>query len=195
MIQIQGESARLDRRQQELISAWFYLKAMVSEWLVPADRRQRRFFQAEDGQHLRTTKTPPRGAAIWIGRYGGSRSDAGWVMDRGTARMVSDDPAAGVFWHSVTYSIGQVLLQLFATSAPIPFPEVTDPERYGPIPVSFPVAPGDWGSCLTRIWDPSRATVTWPPANSLNDDGFVRLAERWLLDDERERSVARPKTP
>jgi hypothetical protein len=85
-----GEERHLDRAQTQLVSAWFYLKAMVSEHLVPGDRRLRRFFQPEDGQYLRLNREPPEGTAIWIGRYEGTRADAGWVMDRGVARRVSD---------------------------------------------------------------------------------------------------------
>lgn len=187
-----GEDRVLDRSQMQVVSAWFYLKAMVSEHLVPQDRRLRRFFQPEEGQHLRLNRAPPDGTAIWIGRYTGTRADAGWVMDRGVARHVSDDPPAGVFLHTVTYSIGQVLLQLFAVTRPIPYPEVTHPEQYGPVRTHFAFAPGDWDRCLTSLWQTSRKRISWPPQRSLDDAGFVYLAERWLTDDERGRATKQP---
>ena len=182
---IRGQPQQLSGRETQLISAWFTLKAMVSEHLIPAGKRPRRFFDLDDGKHLKATLRPPEGTAIWIGRYVGSRANAGWIMDRGTARKVSDSPAAGVFWQAWTYSIGQVLLQLFAATRPIPYPSVGNPEEYGPIPVSFPVAPGDWDVSLARIWESPRLPVAWPPQKAFDDDAFVYLAERWLQEEER----------
>lgn len=166
---------------------------MVAEHLVPLERRQRRFFELEQGQWLKARRCPPENTTIWIGDYVGARSsDAGWVMDRGAARQISNDPPAGVFWQSVTYSIGRVLLHAHAMSKPALLSPALSPQDYGPLPIFFPVAPGDWSSALTQIWVPKHRIVSWPPARAFDDEGFVYLAERWLQGDERQRSVARP---
>jgi hypothetical protein len=166
---------------------------MVAERLVPLEQRKRRFFELEQGQWLKAMRCPPENTSIWIGDYVGERSsDAGWVMDRGAARRISDDPPAGVFWHSVTYSIGRVLLHAFAMGTPALLSPDLDPREYGPLPIFFPVAQGDWGSALTQIWVPKNRIVEWPPLRAFDDPGFVYLAERWLQGDERRRSVARP---
>jgi hypothetical protein len=76
---IRGEDAPLSANAQQLISAWFTLKVMASEYLVPSGIRVRRFFELGDGQHLRATLRPREGVRIWIGRYVGSRASAGWT--------------------------------------------------------------------------------------------------------------------
>ncbi len=177
-----GEPKRLDRQQQQLVAAWFYLKVMVAEHLIPLERRSRRFFELEHGQRLKAMRCPPGNTTVWLGDYVGDRSNAGWVIDRGAARQISDDPPAGVLWHSVTYSIGRVLLHAFAMSrAALLSPEL-NPKEYGPLPVFFPVADADWGSALTQIWEPKHRLVDWPPTKAFDDGGFVYLAERWLQE-------------
>lgn len=177
---IRGDAKTLTAREMQLVSAWFTLKVMVSEYLVPAGVRVRRFFELDQGRHLRATLRPPEGIKIWIGRYFGSRRSAGWIMDRSSAREVSTVPRAAALWHSVTYSIGQVLLHLFATSRPVLLDEtVGDHEKLDPIHFIWEWAPGDWGSCLTPIWEPPSAPISWPPQKAFDDKGFVYLADRW----------------
>jgi hypothetical protein len=170
-----GEPASLGRDETQLVSAWLYLKAMVSEYLIPAGMRDRRFHEIEQGQYLRATLRPPEGAHIWIGRYVGRRKDAGWITDRGGARQVSDDPPAGIFWRSVVYTIGQVLLHLLAVSRPIPMGDVKD----GQVAYEIPVAPADWDSALIEIWPTPSLPVRWPPEKVFDDAAAEYLVERW----------------
>jgi hypothetical protein len=177
---MRGASRPLTANDMQLLSAWFTLKAMVSEYLVPSGTRTRRFFEQDHGQHLQATLRPPDGTGIWMGRYVGSRRDAGWIVDRSSAREVSAEPRAGVFWHSVTYSIGQVLLHLFATSRPILLDDtVGNDEELDPVRYAFKWAPGNWGSCLTKVWPPPGSSVRWPPQKAFDDKGFIYLADRW----------------
>lgn len=176
---MRGDARQLNQCDMQLISAWFFLKVMVSEYLVPAKSRPRRFFELEHGQHLKATLRLPEGVRVWIGQYVGSRAGAGWITDRSSARRVSDDPPAGIFWHSVTYSIGQVLLHLFATSRPIPLVPLGDLKEAPTIKYSIEWAPADWRSALTPIWEPPRVPVSWPPEKAFDDKGFVYLADRW----------------
>lgn len=195
MPMIRGEARGLSQDELKLVSAWFYLKAMVSEWLVPTEKRPGRYFNLAHGKALKANLTPPGRTAIWVGKYVGSRANAGWVMDRGTARQISEEPAAGMFWHSVTYSIGQVLLQLLTDTGPISLSARLEGEPFVPLPEPIhAVADGDWDSALTRIWkwQPPSVSVIWPPPRAFGDRGFVQLAERWLDRDELARSVARP---
>jgi hypothetical protein len=177
---IRGHTRRLTTGETQLTSAWFFLKAMASEYLTSRDTR---FFRLEDGKHLRATLRPPERTQIWMGRYVGSRADAGWLMDRGAARQVSDDPPAAVLWHSVTYSIGQVLLHLFGVSSPVPLVSLGDLEEPPTISFRFDWAPGDWASGLLRIWPTPSIPITWPPEKAFDDDGFIYLAERWQQQD------------
>jgi hypothetical protein len=177
---IRGNARTLTTGEAQLVSAWFTLKAMVSEYLVPAGVRVRRFFELDQGRYLRATLRPPEGIRIWIGRYVGSRRQAGWITDRSSAREVSVDPRAGVFWHSVTYSIGQVLLHMFAMHRPVLLDStIGDHEKLDPIRYSFEWAPGDWASCLIPVWEPPSGPVSWPPAKAFDDKAFVYLADRW----------------
>jgi len=177
---IRGDAKTLTASEMELVSAWFVLKVMVSEYLVPAGIRVRRFFELDQGRHLRATLQPPEGIRIWIGRYVGSRVQAGWIMDRSSAREVSVDPRAAALWHSVTYSIGQVLLHLFAGSRPVLLDDtIGDHEQLDPISYSWEWAPGDWASCLIPIWEPPSTAVSWPPQKAFDDKAFVYLADRW----------------
>ena len=190
---IQGEARQLGTRETQLIGAWFVLKVMVSEYLLPSGTRLHQFFELAHGEHLKATLQPPDGIAIWIGQYVGSRSNAGWITDRSSARRVSDDPPAGIWWHSVAYSIGPVLLHLFAGSRPAPLPPIGDEDgstRESPIPLgdseepprlaySIPYAPGDWANSLLKIWPPPSGPTSWPPQKSFDDEGFINLAERW----------------
>jgi hypothetical protein len=172
---MRGEAQRLGRDETQLVSAWFYLKAMVSEYLIPAGVRDRRFHELEQGRYLRATLHPPDSSHIWIGRYVGSRASAGWVTDRARWRRVSDDPPAGIFWRSVVYTIGQVLLHLFAVSRPIPIGEVKE----GHIEYEIPFAPADWDSALMRIWEPQPSVaVDWPPKDAFDDAAAIYLVER-----------------
>jgi hypothetical protein len=180
---IRGEARTLTRDDMQLISAWFTLKAMVSEYLMPAGTRTRRFFNLDDGKRLRATLQPPELAHIWIGRYVGIRKSAGWIMDRSSAHEVSAKPRAGAFWHSVTYSIGQVLLHLFVSSRPIALDDIGDHEYLDPIGYYFKWAPGDWDSCLTEIWPLPSGPVSWPPEKAFDDKGFVYLADRWNVQE------------
>jgi len=177
---IRGHARTLTRDEQHLLSAWFTLKVMVSEYLIPKGRRLRRFFEPEQGQHLQATLRPPEGVSVWIGRYVGTRKEAGWIMDRSSAREVSAAPRAGVFWHSVTYSIGQVLLHMFATSRPILLDDsLRDRDDLDPVHYTFPWTPGDWQACLTRIWEPRDGPLSWPPQKAFDDKAFLYLADRW----------------
>lgn len=191
---IKGEARQITPAEAHLISAWFFLKVMVSEYLLPSGTRPHPFFELKHGEHLKATLGPPEGVIIWIGRYVGTRSNAGWITDRSSARRVSDDPPAGIFWHTVTYSIGQVLLHLFAGSRPIPLPvgdlkegstvegspvSVGDSEEPPRLAYSIPHAPGDWANSLLRIWEPPSGPISWPPQKSFDDNGFVDLADRW----------------
>jgi hypothetical protein len=177
---IRGTARTLTASDMQLISAWFTLKAIVSEYLIPAGIRRRRFFDLDHGKHLRATLQPPEGLNVWIGRYVGSRKDAGWIMDRSSAREVSAKPRALALWHSVTYSIGQVLLHLFATARPILIDDtVRDHEKLDPVSYVFEWAPGNWSTGLTQIWEPPSSAVSWPPEKAFDDNGFVYLADRW----------------
>jgi len=176
---IRGNDKTLTANDMQLVSAWFILKAMVSEYLVPAGVRVRRFFDLDQGRHLRETLRPPEGTRIWIGRYVGTRSRAGWVTDRSSVREVSVDPRAAVLWHSVTYSIGPVLLHLFAMHRPVALDPIGDLEEIAVIEYSFKWAPADWDSALVPIWEPPRGPVRWPPQKAFDDKGFVYLADRW----------------
>jgi hypothetical protein len=178
---IRGEAKTLTASEMELISAWFVLKVMVSEYLVPAGYRERRFFELDQGRHLRATLRPPEGIHIWIGRYVGSRAQAGWIMDRSSAREISVAPRAASLWHSVTYSIGQVLLHLFAASRPVLVDDLRDGEQVDTVGVDyrFDWAPGDWPACLIPIWEPPSGSVGWPPPKAFDDKAFVYLADRW----------------
>ena len=180
---IRGKATDLDPTELQLLSAWFALKVMVSEYLVPAAVRVRRFFELAQGEHLRATLRPPEGVRIWIGQYVGVRRSAGWVVDRGSAVEISTDPRIAVQWHSVTYSIGQVLLHLFAATRPVlldPMPDDWDPEQPPLVPYSFFPAVGDWESCLSSpIWEPPRRAISWPPEKAFDDKAFVYLADRW----------------
>jgi hypothetical protein len=60
-----GEAGRLDRQQQQLVAAWFYLKAMVAEHLVPPERRRRRFFELEQRRRRFQLHVVPT-SAIWL---------------------------------------------------------------------------------------------------------------------------------
>jgi hypothetical protein len=196
---IQGEARQITPSEAQLISAWFFLKVMVSEYLLPAGVRPQRFFELEHGEHLKATFQPREGVAIWIGRYVGSRANAGWITDRSSARRVSDDPPAAILWHSVTYSIGQVLLHLFAGSRPVPLPptgnledgstiegspiSVGDSEEPSRLAYHIPHTPGDWANCLIRIWEPPSGPISWPPQKSFDDGGFVYLADRWNVQE------------
>lgn len=172
---MRGEPRRLDRDEAQLISAWVYLKAMVSEYLISAARRDRRFHGIEQGKHLRATLRPSDGAHIWIGRYVGSCANAGWITDRAGVRDVSDDPAAVVFWRSVVYTIGQVLFHLFAVSQPIPTGDVKD----GRVQYEILFAPADWDSALVPIWEPqSSVPADWPPEKVFDDAALKYLVER-----------------
>ncbi len=172
---MKGEARQITLSEMQLISAWFFLKAMVSEYLVPARARGRKFHELAQGEHLKATLRPPEGVHIWIGRYVGSRANAGWVTDRSSVREVSDDPPAGIFWRSVVYTIGQVLLHLIAVSRPIPLGDLKE----GHISYTIPCAPADWDSALTEIWEPPSIPVSWPPQKAFDDDALVYLVERW----------------
>jgi hypothetical protein len=183
---ISDTAVTLTEADMQLLSAWFTLKVMVSEYLVPSGVRLRRFFELHHGQHLRATLQPPDGVRIWIGRYVGSRRDAGWIMDRGSAHEVSIEPRAAALWHSVTYSIGQVLLHMFATSRPVLLDGTArDRGRLDPISYVFEWAPGDWDSCLTPIWPSPSGTVSWPPQKAFDDKGFLYVADRWNVQKPR----------
>jgi hypothetical protein len=179
---MRGEACRLGSREIQLISAWFFLKAMVSEYLVSASKRPRRFFDLNDGRHLKTTLEPPSSVLIWIGHYVGSKSNAGWVTDRSSARRVSDEPPAGAYWHSVTYSIGQVLLHLFAMSNPKLFGTPRNIKKPVRLEFDIPLAAGNWSTGLSRIWEPPSGSVSWPPEKAFDDKHFVYLADRWQTE-------------
>jgi len=172
---MRGKSRELNASDTQLISAWLTLKVMTSEYLLPAGERDRRFFELSDGEHLKATLRPPDLTHIWIGRYVGSRVSAGWITDRSSTRQVSDDPPAGIFWHSVVYTIGQVLLHLFASSRPIPLGDVQE----GHLRYHIPVAPADWDTALIEIWPTPSVAVSWPPKKAFDDDAAVYLVERW----------------
>ena len=50
---IRGKATTLTADQIGQVCAWFTLKVMVSEYLVPAGVRVRRFFELDQGRHLR----------------------------------------------------------------------------------------------------------------------------------------------
>jgi hypothetical protein len=176
---MRGEARTLGSDDMQILSAWFMLKVMVSEYLVPAGVRSRRFFDIDQGRHLRATLRPPEGIRIWMGRYVGRHRSAGWIVDRSSAREVSSDPRAGCFWHSVTYSIDQVLLHLFAATQPVLLDSDRDGEDLDPIRYVFEWAPADWDSALVPIWEPPSGPVSWPPKKAFDDKGFIYLADRW----------------
>jgi hypothetical protein len=121
---------------------------------------------------------------IWIGQYVGSRAQAGWITDRSSAREVSVDPRAAVLWHSVTYSVGQLLLHLFATTRPVLLDNtIRDDEQLDPVSYSFEWAPGDWDSALTPLWEPPSGSVSWSPQKAFDDKAFVYLADRWQTEE------------
>jgi hypothetical protein len=197
---IRGQARTLSGREIQLISAWFFLKVMVSEYLLPSGSRPRQFFELEDGEHLRATLRPPEGSRIWMGRYVGTRATAGWITDRSSAREVSVSPRAGAFWHSVTYSIGQVLLHFFAASRPILLDDaIGDLEEHDPVRYVFRWAPGDWGACLVPIWETPGSPIGWPPQKAFDDKGFVYLANRWNAEQpprtQPPSQVAKPREP
>jgi hypothetical protein len=80
----------------------------------------------------------------------------------------------------VTYSIGQVLLHLFAMSDPMPIAPLSGDDKE-PIWVegSIPMARGNWSAGLSRIWQLPSGPVSWPPEKAFDDEHFVYLADRW----------------
>ena len=58
---IRGEAKTLNGRETQLISAWFFLKVMVAEYLLPSGSRPRQFFELEDGEHLKAHAPSTRG--------------------------------------------------------------------------------------------------------------------------------------
>lgn len=186
---MRGEARQLSTCDMQLMSAWFFLKAMASEYLVPAKSRPRRFFELERGRYLKATLRPPDGVRVWIGQYVGSRANAGWITDRSSTRQVSDSPAAAVFWHCVTYSIGQVLLHLFASSRPISLAPLGDLKEPATIKYSIPWAAGNWATGLSRIWTPPSGPVSWPPEKAFDDEG-LRISRGSVADGEASRRGA-----
>jgi hypothetical protein len=178
---LQGEARAITPADARLISAWFFLKVMVSEYLLPTGSRPRQFFGLEHGEHLKATLQPPEGVRIWIGQYVDGR--AGWITDRSSTRRVSDDPPAAIYWHSATYSIGQVVLHLFAASLPIRLVPLGNPKEPRRINYRMDWAPGNWSTGLIRIWEPTSGPVSWPPEKAFDDKHFVYLADRWNVQE------------
>ena len=171
---ISGAKRDLASPEAHLLSGWFFLKSMVAEYLVT--RTEGPFFRLKDGLRLRTTLQPPDWCRIWMGRYVGERRNAGWIMDRTSARQVSKDPPAAVGWYSTTYSIGQACFQSITLTRPVPLGEVEEGQD---VTIRFDWAPGDWSSGLIPIWPRPSVNLPWPPEKAFDDNGFQHLADRW----------------
>lgn len=170
---IRGESRDLQPIDAHLLAGWFFLKGMVAEYLAARDFR---FFRLQDGQRLRAFLHPPDWSKIWIGSYVGERQNAGWVMDRVSAQQISANPPAMIGWYSTTYSIGQVAFHSITLTQPIPIGEVEPGQS---VAFRFDWSAGDWDEVLSLIWPPPDEAIRWPPPKSLDDAGFLSLADRW----------------
>jgi hypothetical protein len=157
------------------LAAWATLKIMAAQHLVRSGD-EIAFFGQEEGAALRRRSEPPEGAFIWIGRYVGSRREAGWVLSKQSARRLPEDPTVGAFRHSVMYSIGQVAFQLFGVRL-FPLTEEQDSRSIG-FYNRFSLM-GPWGEALIRIWPLPETRFLWPPSTALDDDGFDAAAARW----------------
>ena len=83
---IHGESHQLDDRAIQLVSAWFVLKVMASEYLLRANARGYRFFKLEHGEHLKEQCAHPRAS-----QYGSAGMSAAGRTRAGSPTAVHGD--------------------------------------------------------------------------------------------------------
>jgi hypothetical protein len=150
---------------------WATVKSMSAEWMV-LSRRATPFFTDEQRHQFRRTGIPPLFTKVWIGRYVGE--SAGWIMDRRSTFFIRQAVSVETEVYAVTYSIGEVLLQILAVRE-------HEQLRRGPFVIWAPEGP--WDEATTEIWPLPREPTKWPPAQAFDSQGFKALAERWHQQD------------
>jgi hypothetical protein len=176
---VYGEPKSITKSPMRLLAAWAFLKVMVSEY---AGDWPIHFISLDHGKHLRATLRPPDAARIWIGRYDGSRSNAGWLIIRPGITDVSADPPAAVPWYSATLTVGQAAFHSFYPLDPVATGDIGHLKK--PIPLSYvlPWKVGNWRGSLLPLWPTPSKPIAWPPEQSFDDDGLEYLADRWYVE-------------
>jgi hypothetical protein len=150
------------------LSAWATLKFMAID-LMASGRTP--FFSQKERAYLRRKSRPPVGSALWIGRYVGHNRRTGSFSDQRSALIVETDDSIEHDSWSATYTIGEVVIQLFA---------IQGHDRLGRIPnLQLVQSRPDWEKAMLQIWTPADSPFNWPPSEALDDLGLDALVARW----------------
>lgn len=166
---INNESCGLTKSDQERLSRWAVLKAMVLESCN--DDRQL-FYNRTQRTELKTSSTVPSRTLVWLGRLSTKGFHAGgtdaWGDIDAIPRASHSCVTTVVAGHLVVQILTVRVIEQFATQA-----------------VNIGCKMGDWNATLLGIW-PSLGLVVWPPELSFvlardSPHCIATVINRWKL--------------
>jgi hypothetical protein len=167
---ILGQPVILGEHEQKILATWIAKTTMVFEF---ARHRIDVSSSPVQRQHVMKNKEPPHGWNIWIGHYRGEKWKTAAIRKSAALEVVRGEPAISKTSNarntqSVTFGIGELIVNLVATS--IPF-------------LTFEIPP-DFEPFTPQIW-PFKESFGWPIGNILNDadanilsNGFSRMLRK-----------------
>jgi hypothetical protein len=158
-----GQPTALGQAEQRILATWITKTTMVFEC---ARDRKEMSSSPEQRQYLMNHKEPPIGWIIWIGHYRGDgwktaaiRKSATLEIIRGEVAVVTPKGADIRNTQSVTFGIGELIVNVIATSIPT---------------LSFSIPP-QFEPYTPQIW-PFKQPLAWPTGNVLNDADAIILS-------------------
>lgn len=139
-------SVPLSSEQQSLLASWVMKTGVVLDSI----HRHNRFYQKDECENLRETRTIPTGTVIWIGRFFGNGLHAG-LSDFSLESPPHVKVGTGCV---ITFVLGRVVFQILSARARADHKE----QQFN---VGF--RPGRWDELLTKIWPNTGSQITWPP--------------------------------
>lgn len=169
---ILGQSILLSEEDQKTLAAWIAKTGMVFEF---ARQRSDASSSLVQRRHLMNNLEPPFGWNIWIGHYRGERWKTAAVRKSAALELVGGEPTvvtpkipSARNTQSVTFGIGELVVQFMATSIPM---------------LTFEIPP-EFEPFTPRIW-PFKKPLQWSTGKILNDsdidilsNGFSRMLRK-----------------
>jgi hypothetical protein len=165
---LEGEPFSLGPKDAELLAAFTFMKAVVTNHAIDYDP----FFTRADRERFRTERAVPPLLKMWFARFQG----AARMSTKNNISIISqnedpDGPLYGLEFCSHTYVVGQLVLQLLAPR----WKKLSD--RGKPLITLSPHA--SWNAAATLFWPHAGGLLSWPPSKWFADDAIQEFIYRF----------------